>query len=380
MKKVSKLSYQTLKSFVTGGMTSMGAVDATRVDWAEKENQSPTSEKAPFTITPIRGAEASLDDIALDFANDANISNERAMFLIAAIFEEVGEEMATGAATDVDCGMCKFALRISQSVLTANEEADPNRNVPYISGLASRQLLATAAQIETVSDASSQAFQIFEARGDNGDGTYLPLGKFERGKAALVFGDRFTMGNANEKIELVKDGNVYALTYNAVEDDLPTRIRTGSVPRTVPAGKGYQLRITAYGQGNVPSGPTPPGVVIHPAVVFKDNIEVLQGGLIPITITSAYAECDEDTITGRLNGENLKMLDGDTLNYSIDAGGMHSGAATVTESADGSIFFTISGATADWVGKTMTLTLNSRGGIAGEPTQTTVTTTEVEEA
>lgn len=101
-----------------------------------------------------------------------------------------------------------------------------------------------------------------------------------------------------------------------------------------------------------------------------------------VRIDSAYAEFDGDdeVVTGRLTGANLKMLDGDTLGYAIDAGGTHTGEATVTESGDGSVFFTIDGASADWVGKELTLTLKSRGGEESAPEQTNVVKTEVEEA
>ena len=101
-----------------------------------------------------------------------------------------------------------------------------------------------------------------------------------------------------------------------------------------------------------------------------------------IRIDSAYVEYDseDESVTGRLTGSHLKMLDGDTLNYSIEAGGMHTGAVTVTSSDATSVFFTIEGASADWVNKTMTLTLNSRGGVETDPMQTTACTAEVEES
>lgn len=257
--KVSKLSIQALK-----------AVPTEAVEWSEKENASPSAEKAPYTLVPIRGANWTIDDLAKATAEETGCSIEEARYTWSAAMLLIGEILASGQYTSVDLGFWKFVLKVAGSLPNANAECDPAVNYPYIACYACRDLQAVAAGLETVQDVSGLPFVVNEVM-ELTDAKKADLGKVVNGRKAAINGLRLTMGHPGEKIELMKDGATYALTYDADLSKLNTQL-VADVPAAIPGGKGYTLRVTAYGQAAIAGDAPVEGAEVVP--FEKPNIEV----------------------------------------------------------------------------------------------------------
>ena len=91
----------------------------------------------------------------------------------------------------------------------------------------------------------------------------------------------------------------------------------------------------------------------------------------------------KDELNGEIHGENLKLVEGDTIEYRVteaESGDVFRGPATIVSSTEDTIVFKIErNVKPTWAGGTLELTLTSRGGDPLDPPQVNTTDCEIGE-
>ena len=295
--KVSKVQFEALKKIQPQSSMSVTPV----------ENTGATAEDAPYLPRVIPAGTKTLDDIIDEVALITGESFEQSRFYWNAMIELVTKILTDGVHTEVNFGFWSFALAIEGSVQSADAQPSTTANPVYFACYPSEELNRVAEGIETKRNIAAQAFIVEEVFGVDTAKSRLVTA----GEDMHVFGRKLSMGATGEKAELVKGENVYPLTYKDDTEDLPTRMDF-AIPANVPAGKGYVLRVTAWGKD---------GQMAHPEmeIVEKENITVLAAPTPPApTMTKVTTEGLEDDQTAYdhqsvLHGTNLKMETGDKL-------------------------------------------------------------------
>ncbi len=293
--KVSKVTFESLKNIKPQSSMSVNPV----------ENMGVTADDAPYLPRIVAVGTKTLDDIVSDVAKETGDSFETCRFWWNSMIELVANILTAGVYTEVNFGYWSFALAFEGSVPSADAQPSETANPVYIACYPSPELNRVAAGLETKRNIAAQAFILEEVFGfDTAKNSVVTAGN-----KMHVFGRKLSMGATGEKAELVKGDSVYPLTYEGNTGDLPTRMDF-AIPANVPAGKGYVLRVTAFGKA---------GGMPEPEIVEKENITVLAAATPPApTIIGLQAEGLEPDQTkwehvGVLSGTNLKMEDGDKL-------------------------------------------------------------------
>ena len=282
--KVSKITFESLKN--VGPQSGMSVTPI--------ENMGITAEDAPYLPHIVSVGDKSLDDIASDAANATRESFETCRFWWNSMIELIASILLDGVHTEVNFGYWSFALAVEGSVPSADAQPTTLANPVYIACYPSPELNRVTEQLETKRNIAAQAFIVDQVFGcDTAKSRVVTAGEDMH-----VFGKRLSMGATGEKAELVKGESVYALTYLNDTVDLPTRMDF-TVPSNVPAGKGYTLRVTAFGKDH----PNP-----QVEIVEKENITVLAGAPVPgPSITKVVTD---DLNDNEINQEKHSVIHG----------------------------------------------------------------------
>ncbi len=250
--KVSKVQFEALKNIQPQSSMSVTPI----------ENMGVTAEDAPYLPQVVPVGTKTLDDITKVVAEEIDETFERARFYWNTLIELVATILTEGEITEINLGFWSFALAIEGSVANANAQPSAIENPVYIACYPSEELNRVTEKIETKRNIAAQAFIIDEVFGvDTAENRIVTAGN-----DMYVFGRKLSMGGTGEKAELIKGDNVYQLTFKASEiGDLPTRM-TFTIPEGVPEGKGYTLRVTAFGKAHA---------MPEPEIVEKENITIL---------------------------------------------------------------------------------------------------------